>query len=378
MKRKLFIVTAFIVGYVLSLSLVFYAYILWIDYEANKNYVTPMITTGTPMPTITPSTEKKVKMHATIPYWEQDKAIEVIKNNTSKFDYLSLFWYTLDENGQIVKYTDAFENDAIITYAKENDIKVMALITNLPDFDDSEWDSDSVRNVINNQQNRKDHIEDISALLDTKGFDGVNIDYEELDDDLRTEFSLFIQELSTELHKKNKLVSVAIHPKTTEYLPSEDNGSRAQDLIEIGRYVDHMYFMTYGEHWDTSAAGPVASIPWSTKIIEYAKSLNIPTQKIFLGTPLYAVRWQKGTRKGEGLLYEDVKVLEQQFAVMPTWNDEWKSPSLEYTENGRNYVVWFENARSVKEKLKLAEQSELGGITFWHIGGEDPEIWKII
>jgi len=38
----------------------------------------------------------------------------------------------------------------------------------------------------------------------------------------------------------------------------------------------------------------------------------------------------------------------------------------------------FENAESVKAKLNLAKKMVLGGVTFWHIGGEDPEIWNAV
>lgn len=376
MKKKLYVINFFLVGYILIAILILLAYDTWRVFNDNQNYITPIITKVTPLPTMTPAKEKKLKVHVTIPYWEQQRAYQVLQTNSQHIDYLSLFWYTLNENGSIVQYKDAVVDDSIISYAKQNNIKVMALIANLPDFEDSEWDSARVRGIISSQEKRKNHIDAITKLLDVKGFDGVNIDYEELDDDLRTEFSLFMQELSTALHKRNKLVSVAIHPKSTEYLPAEDNGSRAQDWQELAKHVDHMYFMTYGEHWNTSVAGPIASIPWDTKILAYAKSLNIPMQKVYLGTPLYAVRWQEGTRRGEGLDFDDVKSIEQQFNVKSIWNEQWKSPSLTYVDNGRNYVVHFENAQSVKEKLKLAEDYKVGGITLWHIGGEDPQVWE--
>lgn len=376
MKRKLQIINVFVIVYLLVIACCFAVYDIWIDYKARNNYISPIIVQPTQIPSMTPIHEKSYSIHTTIPYWEQDKAFNAIREHGSKFKYLSLFWYTLADNRKIVPYKDAVEDTSIISFAKQNNIKVMALITNLPDFEDSDWDSDRVRKIISTKQNRTAHIRDIVTLLDSKGFDGVNIDYEELDDDLRNEFSLFIEELAAELHKRNKLVSVAIHPKSTEYLPAEDNGSRAQDWVTLARHADHLYFMTYGEHWSTSTSGPIASIPWDTKIIMYAKSLSLPMEKVYLGMPLYALRWQDGTRRGEGLTFADVKNLENKYGVKQDWNDVWKSPSIRYRENNRNYTVWFENARSIKEKVTFAEKMGVGGLTFWYFGDEDPEVWN--
>jgi len=63
--------------------------------------------------------------------------------------------------------------------------------------------------------------------------------------------------------------------------------------------------MAYGETLDTSASGPPAPIPWDTKIIKYAKKLDMPMQKYFL-VFLFMVsvgRWV--TRRNRISLYRD-------------------------------------------------------------------------
>jgi len=78
-----------------------------------------------------PDTE--LKIFGSIPYWDQDKAVQVFKAHPGKFDIISLFWYRLDEQGNIVKYTDAREDLSIIDFARRNNVKVLALIANLPE-----------------------------------------------------------------------------------------------------------------------------------------------------------------------------------------------------------------------------------------------------
>ena len=69
--------------------------------------------------------------------------------------------------------------------------------------------------------------------------------------------------------------------------------------------------------------------------------------------------------------------LEATYGVQPVWDDKAKSPSVTYSHDGEVYNVWYENSQSVEEKKKLAEKTGLGGISFWNLGGEDPDIWHL-
>lgn len=376
-KRHIHILNLFIVSYLIVIALIFIT-INILNSQSNKQVISPVVTLGPLLTTPTPFVKNTLAIHSAIPYWEQEKAVEVFKKNVDAYNSISLFWYYVNSDLEVAPYGAAREDESIISYAHEHNIKVLALITNLPDSEDSTWSSDRVRELIETKSARTKHIDELVKLMDEKNFDGINIDYEELDTDLKGEFSLFIKELSQTLHERGKLVGVALHPKSGERIPIEDNGSRAQDWQVLGQYADQLYIMAYGEHWNTSAAGPPASIPWDTKIIDYAKKLNMPLNKIFFGIPLYGVRWEVNKKDGKGYVYTEIEQLEQKYNVQPQWNTNSQSPYLRYTEDGTNYELWFENARSVQAKIDLVKKNGLGGITFWHIGGEDPAIWKTL
>ncbi len=320
-----------------------------------------------------------LQIKAAIPYWNQEKAVESFKNHASQINYISLFWYHLDENSKIVKYGAVNEDQSIINFAHAHNTKALAVITNLPDIEGSSWSSNRVRTIITNKTAREEHIQEILSLLIDKGFDGVNIDYEEVDEDLKGDFSVFIQELSDTLHKKGKIVGVALHPKSGPDLPKENNGSRAQNWQSLANSADQLYIMAYGEHWNESKAGPIASIPWDKNIINYAKDLEIPLKKVFLGMELDGMKWNKDKEvAGEGVSFSDIQKLLGTHNIVSSWDGTALSPYFRYEDNGDTYEVWYENGVSIKEKVGLAEKSGLGGVTFWYLGGEDPEIWKKI
>jgi len=320
---------------------------------------------------------KPLAFRASIPYWDQEKAFASFKSNVSKFDHLSLFWYYLNSEGKIQPYQYAKEDKTIIDFAHKNGIKVGALIANLPDEDGS-WDSQRVEKVIANPEARKKHIADIVTTLERLNFDGVNIDYEQVDQNQKDNFSLFIKELKEELSKKGKFVGVALHPKTAERKKGEEIGW-FQDWKALAGSADQLYIMAYGEHWDESPAGPIASEGWIRQIISYVESLNLPRENIFLGTPLYGYAWPKGSNEAAtGLTFEEIQAILRSQSINYKWDEKAKAPFFTYIKSGQEYEVWFENSRSLDAKVRLAYEAGLAGVSFWRLGGEDPLIWDTI
>lgn len=312
--------------------------------------------------------KQQLIVKGSIPYWDQDNAFESFQKNVKDFNYINLFWYFLTNSGEIKKYEYANEDKDIIDFAHLNNVKTIAVITNLPEIEGSTWDSKRVERVIQDRTVREEHILDIADKLESLNFDGVNIDYEEVNSSQKENFTFFIKELADVLHKKGKIVAVSLHP-----FPS------FQDWQALAEYSDQLSIMAYNEHWDQSDAGPIASFGWVKKIIDYAQKLNIQSEKLFLGIPLYGYDWNKDNNdKAKGLTFADVERLLKDFYVEEKWDNNSRSPYFFYEDdNGDTHEVWFENARSIKEKIQLAKQAGFKGITFWRLGGEDPEIWNL-
>lgn len=313
-----------------------------------------------------------------IPYWDQEEGLASFKNNVKLFDYVNLFWYYLDSSGNIQKYQYADEDKDIIEFAHKSGVKVSAVITNLPEFPGARWnDSGLVENVINDKNKKERHIKSIADKLSEQNFDGVIIDYEQLSSSSEDDFTNFIRNLSQALHKNNKFLSVVLHPKTSEDSPDE-NG-KFQDWKSLSLYADQLQIMGYGEHWDESGPGPIASVSWLQRILDYSKSIDVPKEKIFLGIPLYGYDWN--TTNGENatdLIYQDAEKLLQDFNVQEKWDDKSQSPYFNFTDrNNHEHEMWFENQRSVEAKINIAKSYGLLGITFWRLGEEDPKVWDI-
>ncbi|MBI2984088.1 MAG: hypothetical protein HYY50_00465 [Candidatus Kerfeldbacteria bacterium] len=319
---------------------------------------------------------KHLDVIAGIPYWEYTQAFQSFQGNVGSIDTIALFWYYLTEDGSIKKYSDAQDPTPIIEFARQHQVQVLALIANLPEEEDTTWDWQRVQRVTNTAAARQHHIAEIVELVERHGYDGINIDYETLRDHQTTAFTAFVQELSTALRDRGKTLKVAIQPRTTNRY---QNG---QDWVALARAVDQFSLMTYEEHWDASRPGPVASLPWVRRVLDFAVALGVPQEKIFLGVPFYGYDWPQrpGGSYGtaEGLEYVDVLALDQAHQVDPTFAWPAASPHFTYSSNGRLHEVWYENKLSFAHKFNLAKEFRVGGLSLWRLGGEDQGIWSIL
>lgn len=325
------------------------------------------------MPTNTPTKTIDLKVKSSIPYWDQDNAFKSFSENVGKYDFINVFWYYLTSDGKITKYQYTVEDPNIITFSHQHNVKIFATLTNLPE--EGDWDSTRVEKILRTRQTRAAHINDIIKKLNEMNFDGLTIDYESVDASQKDKFTLFIQELADALHKDNKVLSVSLHPKRAGSIGL----GGFQDWYPLSQSADQMTIMAFDQHYDEGSAGPVASVDWQKKIIDYAASQNVPMDKIYMGMPLFGYDWDHdNTDSATGLTYDDVQKLLAKTHAQVKWSTQDASPYFTYIENGEHHEVWFENAESVQAKLDLAKKAGVAGISFWRLGGEDPKVWQLL
>ncbi|HCC84587.1 MAG TPA: hypothetical protein DEP87_02805, partial [Candidatus Pacebacteria bacterium] len=66
--------------------------------------------------------------------------------------------------------------------------------------------------------------------------------------------------------------------------------------------------------------------------------------------------------------------------VTENWHESALAPYLTYIEDGKTYVVYYENAKSLAYKLEYAKQLDLAGIAIWALGyeGTSRDLWDPI
>jgi len=207
-------------------------------------------------------------------------------------------------------------------------------------------------------------IEDICRI--TEGFDGVQIDFESVSRDDADYFLDFLKELRSRLPAGKKL-SVAV-PARTELIAD------AYDYSRIAPIVDRMVVMAYDEHWSTSSPGPVASLPWCSRVVDYAKS-TVESDKIVMGLPLYGRAWQD-KKLARALRFKNVQDLVAEKESKTNYASE-LGAYFEYSENVV-VTVFYDDNRSIMEKLQLYRARDINSVSFWRIGQGPPQLWSSI
>jgi spore germination protein YaaH len=226
----------------------------------------------------------------------------------------------------------------------------------------------------------------LAYLAKRDHFIGFQIDLENIDPADKKLFSRFVGRVAARLHRDGRLVSAAVVPRFSDTYPGRSRSGEFStgqwgapyDYPRLGRVVDFLSLMTYDHHGRESTPGPIAGQAWVEEALQYAVR-HIPPRKILLGIPFYGRDWiesERGTT-AKSLTFQDAMALLKQAASQEQWDERWGSPWFQYREGSALHTVWFEDSRSLGEKLRLIERFRLRGFAAWRLGAEDPQFWEL-
>lgn len=254
-----------------------------------------------------------------------------------------------------------------IQWAHNQGYQVWALLTD-------NFDATTSRAVLTNDETRAYVIKQLLAYCSMYELDGINLDFESVPTDCSQQWLQFVRELTPRLHQEGIIVSVDCFvpkPWTSQYMRKE--------LAEV---VDYIVVMGYDEHYKGSEeSGSVASISWSKEAITATLNQDVPKEKLILGVPFYTRIWTEENGK-----ITDVSSysMNQAYSIMKeknahiNWLEDMGQYYGEATKNETTYKCWFEDARSIKERLQLVKEYDVAGVAGWKKGLEYKEIWSVI
>ncbi|MFJ8067106.1 glycosyl hydrolase family 18 protein [Psychrobacillus sp. NPDC096426] len=286
--------------------------------------------------------------------------------NHSNLNVVSPRWYTLSNTGNFVSIT---ADTKYIQDAHSKGKKVWPLFGN-------KFDSVMTDIVLNNYANRQKLVLALKNSLIQTQSDGINIDFENIDPKNKQDFVLFITELKKALQPHGIKVSVDVTREN-----SDPFWSGSLDRKKLGEVADYIIMMGYDEHWeDSPIAGSVASIPWVKEGIELLMK-DVPSHKIVLAVPFYTREWITNltTKKVNSIdrTMDEVEQIISSKGLKKIWDPIAQQNYVEYTVNGEKHQIWVEDKQSIKLRIDLANQNNLGGVAAWYIGSETHDIWDV-
>jgi spore germination protein YaaH len=231
-----------------------------------------------------------------------------------------------------------------------------------------------VARIVNDGQLREQWIGAMVQSVEQHGYDGLNLDFEKGRAADRNAYTSFVAELGSRLHARGKLLSVAVSSKTWD-APNHPR-STFFDYAALAQHADYVFIMAWGIHWQTSGPGALDDIRWFRGVADYAASL--PNRERFvLGTALYGLDWKNGGGSANPAVpYEhaDMQQLIARLGVTPRRDATTDNWTFSYREGGEDHEVWYVDAATTHERMRLARERGLG-VGFWRLGSEDQSMW---
>jgi spore germination protein len=287
--------------------------------------------------------------------------------------YLSPFRYSVKEDGSL----SSFQENELLNVAASKNISPLMILTN---FKEGKFDSDLAHQIFINSEVQDTLLNNIVNVMKEKKYFGLNIDFEYLYQQDRELYNEFLRKVVSRLHPPGYSVSTAVAPKYSR----EQKGLlyEAHDYKAHGEIVDFVVIMTY--EWGWSGGPPMAVAPISEvrKVIEYALT-EIPNEKIMMGMPLYGYDWTlpyvKGGTWAKSLSPQAAVQLAVRNGVAIQYDEPSQSPFFKYVDGqGKEHIVWFEDARSVQAKYDLVKEKNLRGVSYWVLGNPFPQNWYVL
>lgn len=256
-----------------------------------------------------------------------------------------------------------------VEWAHENEYKVWAIVSN------NSYKAPTSE-VLNDYKKRADLINKIVTMTISYNLDGVNIDFENMNESDKDVFSRFIIELAPRLKEYGKVLSVDVTAPD-----GSPDWSLCYNRNKIGKIADYVIFMAYDQYGVSStSAGTTAGADWvEVNIKKFLGQEEVAAEKIILGMPFYTRAWNE-TSSGVKSTVISMKYVDSAVPEEATrqWNNDLKQYYVEYQKNGTNYKMWIEDENSIEAKFVLMHNYNLAGAAYWQKGMEKEGIWELV
>lgn len=237
---------------------------------------------------------------------------------------------------------------------------------------DNDFDPNLTHELLSSSNMRGKLIQDIFNIYSEYGFQGINIDFENVHLKTKDLLTQFIRELYPIFNEAGMSVSMDVTGMSTS-----ENWSLSYDRKRLSQSVDYMMLMAYDQHWASSPiAGSVAEYTWVERSIKGVLD-SISNEKMILSVPFYTRLWleKDGKISSQALSMETANKFISENNINLTWDEVAAQYYGEIFKDDTLYKIWLEDGKSLEIKASLIHKYDLAGIASWRKGFETEDIW---
>ncbi|MCB7304611.1 glycosyl hydrolase family 18 protein [Bariatricus massiliensis] len=277
---------------------------------------------------------------------------------------LLIFSYGFTSAGELIP--PLANEEWLIEEARRFQVSPILVLT--PFTETGGFNNQLVKEVSEDRTMQEQLIANLLSVVEEKGYDGVDVDFEYILPEDRVGYADFVGRLRTAMNETGRSVSVALAPKISADQPGLLY--EGMDYRLLGENADRVFLMTY--EWGYTYGPPMAVAPINKvrQVLDYAVT-EIPVEKIIMGIPNYGYDWQlpyeRGVTRAELIgNVEAVRIAAQNGAEIQ-FDETAQSPYFTYWAEGRQHEVWFEDVRSMQVKIDTAVSYGFKGFGYWNL-----------
>jgi len=298
---------------------------------------------------------------------------DVLRRSLPYLTYLSIFSYGFTESGELIIPDDA----ELIRLAYQYRAAPVLVFSSIDET--GGFSSSRASQLFNNESLQDQLLDDLIAIMLQKGYVGMDMDFEYIRAEDAQAYFRFLQKAENRLDANGLSMNTDLAPKTRADQPGLLY--EAHDYAAIGAISDTVLLMTY--EWGYTYGPPMAVAPldqvWA--VVRYAVT-EIPPEKILMGIPNYGYDWtlpyEQGVSRAENIGNQGAVQRAARYGAAIQFDETAQSPFFEYSTGGTRHIVWFEDVRSIRAKLALADEFGLLGVGYWNIMRQFAQNWAYI
>jgi len=307
------------------------------------------------------------------PYWNGTVYTNYQWNLISRLSYC---FYDVDYSTGAATSTHSWATAAVVDSALAHGVKVdlcVDLFSNLTSF-------------LGNATAKSTLITNLINMVQSRGANGVNIDFEGMISTNKAAFTLFMDSLCTRMHAAIPGSKVSIATYAVDWGP-------VFDLPALNQFVDMFVIMGYDYYYSSSTTAGATDPLYSSGIcltnsLTYYLNQGVTPSKLILGIPYYGITWPTTSStihastsgSGTSVFFKAAVANASGYYSNMLWDSASFTPYYNYQVSSAWHQCWVDNYYSMGKRLDIVNQRGIGGIGIWALGYDDgyPGYWNKI
>ncbi|WP_052014712.1 hypothetical protein [Desulfovibrio sp. X2] len=299
--------------------------------------------------------------------WDQRRGLDEISANPGLFDRISVFAAYFDGEGNLFlapEWVRALSDPAAPPRSLGVPLYLCVVNDRVAKGAEKRKDPALVNRFLGDPAARAEHVRQILALAEGRGFSGVELDYENVLEADWPRYLAFLPELRDALAARGLSLSVVLEPKR-RYLGH---------ALPQGIDYTVMGYNLFGSH---SGPGPKATPTFLASLAASLRAIG-GLDRCALALATGGFDWREG-KAVKSLTESDAERLARSVGCSPGRDPESGYRTCSYDDaQGRRHEVWYADGATFATLWDAARTAGFRKLYVWRLGGNEPDLFTML